>query len=517
MNFNRESVVKKIAGVILKLCHNVLLKKAVILKITSSIIALVLISFLIEYFVFGSHFNQYRFLLILSISSLLSFFVAFRKKIGERPEVGFLMVALICGSLLLFSEPKDYVSWDEQIHYKNSEKLASNVVPNMEFRPNTIESSYSYEEQKKLDVLVDGQYKKPKVKSTTISLAYDKLGYLPSAIAIAIGNLVHLPYHIVFNLGRWFNLLAYSLVVFLAIRKLKSGKMIMSVVALFPTAIFLASNYSYDPWLTAFTMLGLAYLFSELQQPEKKIATQEMVIMIGCFVIGLGPKAIYFPLMLLLYFMGRSKFDSLKKYKTYILATTFSILFVAGSFFLPFLLGGMNHSDNRGGQGVNSAQQIKFIVSQPLAYAGILKNFMKGYVNPLNAGGFVTFYAYLGMMKGLLLVLVMLALVTLTDKNEFDKQTKKWSLKLAVIGIYFSITVLISTALYVVFTPVGSPTINGVQPRYLIPLVFPLLFVIGSSKIKNPFNKSFYNALIFGIMAGVLLSGTWELIIRNYY
>ncbi len=60
-------------------------------------------------------------------------------------------------------------------------------------------------------------------------------------------------------------LLTYALTVYFAIRKLKSGKMIMSVIALFPTNIVLASNYSYDPWVTGFSLLGTAYFVSEMQ------------------------------------------------------------------------------------------------------------------------------------------------------------------------------------------------------------------------------------------------------------
>jgi len=460
---------------------------------------------------------MYQYCFYLSIVALVAFFILYRKKIGEHPEVGFLAVALICGSLLSFSEPKDYVSWDEAIHYKNAEKLAANVVPSMFFRPNTIDTSYSYQQQQTIDAQVDSQYKVPKVKSSTISLAYNKIGYIPSAIMIAIGNLIHLPFHITFILGRWINLLVYSLIVYFAIKKLKSGKMIMAVIALFPTALFLASSYNYDSWLTAFTLLGLAYLFSELQQPDKKMTVWEMVMMIGAFVIGLGPKAIYFLLMVLLYFIGKSKSDSLKKYKAYVWATTLSILFVVGSFVLPFVAGGMSHSDNRGGEGVNSAQQIHFVLSHPVAYAKILSNFMAGYINPFNAGGFMVSFAYIGGIGGFFLLLAVLAMVTFTDKNEYDKKTATWKLRLVIVAIYLATTALVSTALYVAFTPVGSPTINGVQPRYLIPLVFPLLFVLGSSRLKNPFNKKIYNSAILAVMAGILLSGTWQLIIRNYY
>lgn len=493
-------------------------RKGEILKISLLIFVLWLVAFLIEYFGFGKHFNQYRFLLILAVESLVASFFLMRKKIGERPELGFLAVALICGSLLSFSEPKAYVSWDEQIHYKNAEKISLAIIGGFS-RPNTVKSSYSLQEQKKINEKVDSQYKKAQVKSRNFFevFSYNRVAYLPSAIALIIGGILQLPYHLIFIFGRWINLLIYAVVIYFAIRKLKTGKMIMSVIALFPTAIFLAANYNYDSWLTAFTMLGLAYLFTQLQEPKKKITKRNVVIMVGAFVLGLSPKAIYFPLMILLYLIGREKFSSLKKYRAYLATTTLTILFVAGSFCLPFFVGGMDHSDNRGGNGVNSAEQVQFILSNSLGYVKILGNFILSYINPLNAGGFVSFFAYLGMTKGFWILLCLLGVVVVTDRNEYDKKTSSWKMKLLIVTIYLINVALVSSALYVAFTPVGSVSINGVQPRYLIPLVFPLLFVLGSGHIKNIFNKNIYNVVIFGIISSVLLFGIWDLIIKFYY
>ena len=510
-NFNFKNV-------FLKVCNWIASRKKIIFKASLILLVTLFAAFLIEYFGFGRHLNQYRFLFILAIVSLFSFFVLMRKKIGERPELGFLAVALICGSLLSFSEPKAYVNWDEQIHYKNAEKISLAVIGGFS-RPNTVKSSYSLQEQGRLNEKVDSQYKKAQVKSRDFSdvFSYGRIAYIPSAFALAVGGLLHLPYHIIFIFGRWINILIYALVVFFAIRKLKSGKMIMSVVALFPTAIFLASNYNYDSWLTAFTMLGLAYLFTELQEPEKKLTKRNAIIMVGAFVLGLSPKAIYFPLMILLYLIGREKFDTLKKYRVYLAATTVAILFVAGSFCLPFLAGGMDHSDNRGGNGVNSAQQVQFILSNPLGYLKILGNFTVSYINPLNAGGLVSFFAYLGMTKGFWILLCLLGVVVFTDRNEYDKKTSSWKMKLLMIMIYLINVALVSSALYVAFTPVGSISINGVQPRYLIPLVFPLLFVLGGSRFKNPLNKNIYNLFVFSLASAILLFGIWDLIIKFYH
>ena len=510
---------EKIKGFFVDAWKKILKNKIKIGKFSGIIAILVLVAFLIEYFgLKGGLFNQYCFLLILCIEFLVAFFVLFRKKIGERPEIGFLAVALIAGSLLSFSEPKTYVSWDERIHFKRGEDIKRAVIGGPT-RPNEVESSYSLEEQKKINSETNEKYKKPKSKNFGIlhELSYNRLGYLPAALVLTTGELIGLPYHIIFIFGRWINVLVYALVVYFAIKKLKSGKMIMSVVALLPTAVFLSANYNYDSWVTAFSLLGLAYVFSELQQPEKKITVKEMAIMIGAFIVAMGPKAIYFGLMLLLLLLNKQKFANIKQYKKYMFASALSVLFVLGSFVIPFVIGGPGEGDKRGGKTVNAAEQVQFVLSEPIEYSKILGKFMVGYINPMNATTFVSSFAYLGIISGFGLVMLLLAFVTFTDKNEFDKHTANWKTRLLVIGIYLATVALIASALYVSFTPVRSEIIKGVQPRYLLPLLFPVLLILGSSRFKNPFNKNIYNLAIFIVMAAVLLNGTWELIISRYY
>lgn len=476
------------------------------------------------------YFNYYRFLFIFAIGLLIGAFCIFRKSIAERPEYGFLVVAIICGTLLVLSQTKSYISWDDFIHYKNVDSLTMKSlikkdVEDIYAKTNSVPHSYSIKEQQSIDEYFDSRIKKDnsskgkKSKEPMIALKqfYNKLGYLPAAFVTMIGRILNLPGHIIFMSGRLANVIAYSLVVFLAIRKLKSGKMLMGVIALFPTSIFLASNYGYDFWVTSFTMLGLAYLFSEIQQPEKKMSKKDAIIMLGSFVVGLGPKAIYFPLMFLVFFLKPSKFKSAIAYKRFVLASSFSIFFVLGSFLLPFLISGEGGGDSRGGSEVNSAEQVKFILTEPVAYSKILYNFMSGYISPLNAGGFMTSFAYLGSVQGFATLLFILIFVAITDKNKFDVKTSTWKLKLSVLGIYFAIVSLICTALYVAFTAVGRETIAGVQPRYLTPLIFPLLYVFANGKIKNPIDRYYYNSAIFLMIAAIFFYGVWDVIIKFYY
>ncbi len=498
--------------------QKLVLHKHEILRIVTVVLGLVFGSFLISRLVFGQSFNQYRFFFVLAIISLVLFFWFFRKKIGDKPEIGFLAIALICGTLLAFSEPKYYVSWDEQIHFKHAEKITSGVFKGMYSRPNKSPFSYSIAEQKQNDALMESQYKKPKTKSSNGKKIYTQIAYIPSMIAMALGYGAHIPYNIVFVIGRWFNLLAYAMVVYFAIKRLKSGKMIMAVIALFPTSIFLASNYNHDSWVTAFMMLGLAYLFSELQEPNKKINLKDTIIMIGAFVVGLGPKTVYAPIMLLLFLLKPSKFHSFKRYRQYLIACMGAMLLVLSVILLPILFNGPGSGgDSRGGSAVDSSQQIKFILSDPIAYAKILLNFMVGYLGMESSKGFVTSFAYLRSMAGYFLVFLSLVAVVFLDKNEIDKKISTFAIRTSVVLLSLITISIICTGLYVGFTSVRSLSIAGVQPRYLIPLLFPMLYVIGSSRVKNPFNRNIFNFIILALMSGVFLNGVWTLIISKYY
>ena len=52
--------------------------------------------------------------------------------------------------------------------------------------------------------------------------------------------------------------------------------------------------------------------------------------------------------------------------------------------------------------------------------------------------------------------------------------------------------ILVATALYVSFTPVGLGTVNGCQSRYLLPLLVPCLsFILNQSRLVFGDSKRF--------------------------
>lgn len=291
------------------------------------------------------------------------------------------------------------------------------------------------------------------------------------------------------------NYLLYTCLIYYAMKKLKWGKIICMVIGMLPTALLLATNYGYDHWVTGFSILGIGYIIGELQDKKCKITCRTCGVILGSLLIGLSPKAIYFPFALLGFIIPKEKFVNKKYCYMFRGAVVLCSIMTAGSFLLPMLtsvsVGTSGGGDARGGSEVNATKQMMFILQHPLQYAKILIKFLIfEYFNPKNAGYYTTRMGYLGTGK---LSIVSIATILASafwgreyqEKTALTRKNRIW-----VYGIMSLTIVLIATALYVSFTPVGYETINGCQQRYLIPLLFPVLYFLGKERKENSEKKA---------------------------
>jgi len=263
-------------------------------------------------------------------------------------------------------------------------------------------------------------------------------------------------------------------------------------------------------------MLGFAYYFNEIQNPDEKIKLKNIVIMIGSFVIGMAPKAVYFSMAGILLFMKRSKFKTNKGYVSYLLAVIFGMLIITSVFLVPNITGDTGPGDMRGGSDVSYQGQISFILNNPLEYTKILLRSMRVFLDSFNDSDFtnyITNIAYFGTSNYMHLVWLLLLFVMFTDRNENDLISIRAGQKTLVSAMAFGTVALFSTAMYIAITPVGYLHILGTQPRYMLPVLFPILYIIGGFKIQNNMNKTAYTTGVFAIMSFVLLYAVWTKLI----
>lgn len=424
------------------------------------------------------------------------------------PERMFLIVALIIGVMLSLCLPLTTLNVpDEEIHYENCLKLETALFGG---KMSFTDMRMIWRHLSNGEFINDPTGFAQSIATTdALSFSYDNggfnnlynmIGYLPVAIVMAIGDLLKLSYVQTFMFSKLVCIIVYSFVVALGIKKLKSGGYLVSAICLMPSMLILASSLTYDSWVMAFVTFGISYFISELQQSEKKLTVIDCAIMLGAMLLGCGPKAVYFVLMLPMLFMPKSKFKDKKAQRYYLIACALTMLIILLSFALPFLINTGGASDYRGGSGVNSSEQLKFILKNPFAYLKIVFEFISYFLSFENMSNNITSHTYLGTPYTFYatVLIFILMFVAFTDKSENDMFKNRHVVRgigaLACVGA----TMLVVTALYIAFTPVAHPTINGVQYRYVFPIMPLFFYCISPARVHSHIDRRVTQTMVYG-------------------
>ena len=286
----------------------------------------------------------------------------------------------------------------------------------------------------------------------------------------------------------------------------------------------MASYYSYDPWLISFLFVAIALVVLGICTPDKKLSTKTWLTVFLVFFVALGPKAIYFPLIGLLFLLPKSKFESARQRRLFIGSVVLLGCIVVATFLLPFVASGAgDSSDMRGGSDVSAPGQIAFILADPLRYVGILINF---FVNQYLAIGmsceYTLSFAYfgnLGMVYPWLCTfpVIFLLFVAVSDAGEHSWLLCKAPI-IAWMALLFILTVgLVASSLYVSFTPVGLDTVKGCQPRYLLPLIFPLLALCFNFRLQNRIRSDRYPFACISLSCVPMVLCCWFLVASKVF
>lgn len=468
-------------------------------------------------------FNRMMNILVLAVSIAVGCGFCFRRTLGRKPEVFFLIICILMGSTIAIMEPAKMLSWDEPIHYRRAIDYSylgetRLTEEDLHFVDGTGEDTTdALSEQDEWHAAQDELYRQGLASRPVTKIDLKSFWPVFSGIGLYIGRVLGCSYYQIMALGRLFNAVAYAIIGYFAIRRLKYGKMLLAAVLMIPECVFLASNYSYDPGVTVFIALGLSYCFAEWQEPGQKMKWQNALIMTVSLFLGCIAKTIYFPILLLPLFMKREKFSNRREPRCYIILILAAMLLLILSFTVPFVFSD-GTGDTRGGDDVNAFGQVHFILQNPLRYADILYRFFRQYLDPFMLHSFVTHFAYLGISPEWVIYLILLGVLAFTDKDGTDYgipgiRISRW----VMMAILCGIMVLVATSMYIAFTPVGLDTVNGCQPRYMLPLFFPGLMLIGSQKMVNRMNKTLYNGLAFAVMGYAGFSSILLMIVNIYH
>lgn len=470
------------------------------------------IEFFLAHFIFGvsstgSYFNGYRYFFIVCVLLSIAFVIK-QIKNNIRSEKNFAVLMLIVGMSMILCSPFGHICWDYDSHTKfvleqsyigdryitsADKKIFNNEVP-FEGKDalTNIKNIELFDEAGNVVVGVKGK-------------GFTTIAHFHTGLAVAVTRFLGFSYTTSSMFGRVANLLMYVMICYFAMIKLKSGKAILATIAFFPTNLFLATNYSYDYWVTAFIFLGTAYFINEIKQQQKVMPVRDIIIMNGAFILACIPKQIYMPIMVLPLLM-RKKWKNKSQQRKYYLICLAMLAFMAVILIIRAFSSVTGGGDTRGGSEVNSMGQVSFIFSEPFGYTKILLNFLKTYLSVGSMKNYINTFAYLGNGTIFVTWLFIAAIVftTATDKDKYDNFNGLNCVRVIDILLFFGIICLVATSLYISFTAVGSNTIRGCQGRYITPLLLPLLLVVASPGLKLKINKIIYNNILFVVLASAV-------------
>ena len=447
---------------------------------------------------------------------------AFRRTLGKKPEVLFLVLTLIAGGLTSFLLPDATgVSLDDGYHFQhalNYSTLGHVRFTGAEWDAMQTENvkEYRLAEREAFLAAEDEKYAEGAVFVTSgFHLEIKEYWMGTCGLGLFLGRLFGLRFCDIWSLGRFTGLLAYALIGYFAVRRLKSGKMILALSLMTPSCVFLASNYSYDPGVIAGITLSCAYWIAQWQEPEEKLKLSDAAVMLLGMAFACYVKAIYFPIYLLFLFLPGGKFRDGKHRKTYTAAVLLAMALVMCHILIPMGRSG-GQGDVRGDGNVNTFGQVQFILQNPLTYAETLWHFLQNYLDPNRMQALVNSFGYQGSGDNMTLILMILAVVTFTDANE-EGLLPGAGIRVFGEALLFGALALMITSMYVWFTEVGAPEIDGMQQRYMIPFMYPAMALLGSGRIRNRMNPALYNGILFAGMTFTIFSTLLSTCVEYYH
>ena len=504
-----------------------------LLLLLLSILLVFILNLLFVTFV-SNEFSKKALLFISNIVFLLDIFILFLKKKIVRIEVIGCIIILSMGAMISFSEPTSLgMVWDDETHFSRTvsythiidkKQSEANIVMSNTFASNALaHDTYSLQANELKEIKLNNLYRNKLYRyydnQSQPVFKYDRISYLVPATGIMIARGLHLPYNMIVAFGRFADVIMLSICAYFAIKNLKRGKIVMMLILLLPTVVITAANYNYDTWILAFTLLGSSYFIKELESDDY-VTREDTIKMIVFTLLGIAPKLIYFPILFLYFFMPKNKFANKENHIRYLILILISLI-------LPFLTVFINNivktyisgvkgevsGDMKGGfEGVNSGGQILFIIHNPLKALNIFARFLEVYLNPFKQGSTYTIsMAYLNLRSNASIVslgnyFVMFIFINSLLTNSNKESVISLKLKLLSCFLYIGVGALCALALYISFTPVAYNTVLGCQGRYLLPLLFLPLYMIGNWKTSMFENKNFIN--VINIITVFLFLGT---------
>jgi uncharacterized membrane protein len=348
---------------------------------------------------------------------------------------------------------------------------------------------------------------------------YSCVPYLPQAAGIGVGRLFHAPPAAIFYLSRFANLIAYLALVALALRQVPSFQLPLFAVALMPMALHQGASASWDGMVFGAAFFLFAYILGLARNPDiRALQPRHYAILGGTIVLaGLCKTDVWLASLLVL--VPASKFNGARRKWAVLLGVALLALLV---------IGGWNYVNRddmarwvaalRDHRQIYLSDNLAFILHHPLVFiqASVRTWSVKGVDIASQVIGRLGWLAVMLPSWCIWVYFALLGLVALAEDGLKAVTQRLVCLGVAAVGIasvFVAIWCAETTRTYSDTVLSGAGIVPGVQGRYLIPFVLPLLLAISADfRIERRWLIGIASVTIFTVNAVALNE-----IHRTYY
>lgn len=327
---------------------------------------------------------------------------------------------------------------------------------------------------------------------------------IPSALGIKLGDIFTNSPLFIFYCGRLFNFVFSFFVLLYALKIIPKHKQIFLLVVFIPMFVQQSVSFSYDAILNSLCVLIVAYLIKFFNQTEE-ITTKELIIYSLCSLVILDIKLPYILIPLLILFVGKDKLGKDQKKKIMRIALFLGVILL--SYFVANYIASLDLPKRIGEVSAVKRNTISGLIKSPTKIFRIMKATARGHASEYYRNMIACFgwLRYSFDDRLIMFCYLMFGVAILADDTKL--RLKKRIINIGLIGLLFGGIFL---SMYLSWTPYNSLMIEGVQGRYLLPLLLPLfIFIMPNKKLiklKNETVYSFINMLLLASIITLLVS-----------
>lgn len=441
---------------------------------------------------------------LLLVFALLCYIMVYVKRLSV--EKFFLPVALFLGFIMqlvvtVHGVPDEPWHLDTAYKYSNKLMLVEDTgepgtiykrvcdVKQEDMLANDVETNSYYQ-------LMKHTFERPeqtelvKVSYTDSSNQAPGIVFLPTAIGISIGRLFHFSAMLTLQLGRLTNLLAFALLAWWAIKLIPTNKNLLGLISVLPITMQQAASASYDAVINGVTFLFVALVFrmEKMQRDNQLFRIRDWTaLIIPALLILMVKGGLYSPLLLLVIILYRKPVKKMSPRKR--AAVIIGGIFAGACAIILFLI---RYLPTLKAVIITPAEKANHEELYTLSY--LLKHPMKGVYMYWNTFMQASDTQLKGMLGGklfwheysvnwiflIILLMCMILFAHVTEEKYVGTTLKR---RLMVLIPFVSVMLIILSMLFAV-TTIEAEYVSGVQGRYFLPLLMPLLMGTAGNMVR---------------------------------